>query len=153
MHVAVSKQVVILGLVHQVHDLGLDVGARGLGVEFEDLVQGGKVAWVDVLTQVLKFGTQVIGRVRVSVVATEQCVDQAGGAQARVDVSDVEVVLDDANGQPGLADRQVGLFPCEWVVDLGGKYGLDCHLLVLVGGLQLADAVSTYGAEHVVDLG
>jgi hypothetical protein len=32
-----------------VHDLGLDADARSLGVELEDLVQGGEVARVDFL--------------------------------------------------------------------------------------------------------
>ncbi len=64
------------------------------------------------------------------------------------------MVLDDANGQPGLADRQVGLLPCEWVIDLGREYGLDCHLPILVGDLQLvADLVPAHSAEQVVDLG
>jgi hypothetical protein len=49
--------VVVLGLVHQVHDFGLDAGDRHLGDELEDLVQGVEVAWVDVLTQALKLGT------------------------------------------------------------------------------------------------
>ncbi len=62
------------------HDLGLDVGARCLGVELEDLVQGSKLARVDVLTQALKLSAQVIGRLRV--VASEEFVDQAGDAQA-----------------------------------------------------------------------
>jgi hypothetical protein len=53
----------------------------------------------------------------------------------RADVSGVGVVLNDANGQPNLAKRQVGLRPCERVVDLGGEYGPDYHLPVLVGGL------------------
>jgi hypothetical protein len=30
----------------------------------------------------------------------------------------------------------VGLLACEWVVNLGGEYGLDCHLQVLVDGLN-----------------
>ncbi len=38
------------------HDLGLDAGDRHLGVELEDLVQGGEVARVDALTQALKLG-------------------------------------------------------------------------------------------------
>jgi LytS/YehU family sensor histidine kinase len=64
------------------------------------------------------------------------------------------VVVDNANGQPGLADRQVGLLPCEWVVDLSGEYGLDCHLPILVDGLQLVvDTVLVHGAEQMVDLG
>jgi hypothetical protein len=49
----------------------------------------------------------------------------------------MEVVLNDANGQLGLTNRQVGLLPCERVDDLGGEYGLDCHLPILVGDLQL----------------
>jgi hypothetical protein len=64
------------------------------------------------------------------------------------------VVLDDANGQPDLVDQQVGLLPCKRVVNLGGEYGLDCHLLVLVDGLQfVADTIAAHGAEEVVDLG
>ncbi len=64
------------------------------------------------------------------------------------------MVLDDANDHPGLADRQVGLLPCEQVVDLGGKYGLDCHLPILVDGLQfVADTIPKHGAKQVVDLG
>jgi hypothetical protein len=64
------------------------------------------------------------------------------------------VVVDNANGQPGLADRQVGLLPCEWVVDLGGEYDLNCHLPILVDGLELvADTIPTHGAKEVVDLG
>ncbi len=48
----------------------------------------------------------------------------------------------------------MGLFPCERVDDLGGEYGFDCHLPVLVGGLQLVtDTIPTHGAKHVVDLG
>ncbi len=134
------------------HDLGLDVGARCLGVELEDLVQGSKLARVDVLTQALKLSAQVIGRLRV--VASEEFVDQAGDAQAWVDVGGVGVVLDDANGQPNLADRHVGLLPCKQVIDLGGEYGLNCHLLILVGGLQLvADTITTHGVNEVVDLG
>ncbi len=50
-----------------------------------------------------------------SVVAAKEFVDQAGSAQARANVGGIGVVLDDANGQPGLADQQVGLLPCEWV--------------------------------------
>ncbi len=84
----------------------------------------------------------------------EQFVDQAGSAQARADVGCVGVVLDDANGQLSLTDQQVGLFPCERVINLGGEYGLDCHLLVLVGGLQLVtDTIAVHSAEQVVDLG
>jgi hypothetical protein len=30
------------------------------------------------------------------------------------DVGGIEVVVDDANGQPGLADQQVGLLPCKF---------------------------------------
>jgi hypothetical protein len=37
-HVTVGEQAVVLGLVHQVHDLGLDVGTQRLKVEMEDLV-------------------------------------------------------------------------------------------------------------------
>ncbi len=117
------------------HDLGLDADTRRLEVELEDLVQGGEVAQIDALMQALKLGTQVVGRVRVDVVATEQFVDQADDAQARIDVGDVGVILDNANGQPGLADRQVGLLPCERVVNLGEEYDLDCHLPVLIGDL------------------
>ncbi len=83
----------------------------------------------------LKLNTQVVGRVRVGVVAAKQFIDHNGGAQARADVGDVGVVVDDANGQHSLADRQVGLLPCKWVVDLGREYGLDYHLPVLVDGL------------------
>jgi hypothetical protein len=61
-HIVVGKQAVIFGLVHQVHDLGLDARALHLGVQLEDLVQGGEVAQVDVLTQALKLGAQVIVR-------------------------------------------------------------------------------------------
>ncbi len=64
------------------HDLGLDAGDRRLRVELEDLVQGIEVAQVDALTQALKLGTHVIGRVRVGVVPAKQFVDQAGDAQA-----------------------------------------------------------------------
>ncbi len=53
-HVAVDKKAVVLSLVHQVHDLGLDAGAQRLKVELEDLVQGSEVPRVDALTQVLK---------------------------------------------------------------------------------------------------
>ncbi len=145
---------VILGLDRQVHDLGLDADDQRLGVKLEDLVQGVKVARVDALTQALKLDAQVVGWVHVSVVAAKQFVDQTSDAQARADVGGVGVVVDDANGQPGLVDRQVGLLPCEWVVDLGKKYGLDCHLPILVGGVQLvADTVPAHGAEQVVDLG
>ncbi|CAK9869741.1 unnamed protein product [Sphagnum jensenii] len=46
------------------------------------------------------------------------------------------------------------MLPCEWVIDLSGEYGFDCHLLVLVNGLQVvADTVPTHGVEQVVDLG
>ncbi len=101
------------------------------------------------MTQALK-----LSRVHVDVVAAEQFVDQADSAQARVDVGGIGVVLDNANGQPNLADRQMGLLPCERVIDLGGKYGLNCHLPFLVSNLQLVtDTVSVHGAEQVVDLG
>ncbi len=64
------------------------------------------------------------------------------------------MVLDDANGQLGLADPQVGLLPCKRVVNLSGDYGLDCHLLVLVGRVQLiADMVPAHNVVQVVDLG
>ncbi len=64
------------------------------------------------------------------------------------------MVFDNANGQPGLVDRQVGLLPCKRVVNLGEEDGLDCHLLVLVGDLQvISDTVLTHGVEQVVDLG
>jgi hypothetical protein len=53
-HVVVTEQAVVLGLVHKVHDLGLEVSARRLGVELEDLVHGNKVARVDALMQVFK---------------------------------------------------------------------------------------------------
>jgi hypothetical protein len=72
--------VVVLGFVHQVHDLGLDAGDQRLGVELEDLVQGVEVTRVDALMQVLKLGPQVIGRVRVGVVVAKQFVDQANSA-------------------------------------------------------------------------
>ncbi|CAM6008916.1 unnamed protein product [Sphagnum balticum] len=81
-HVVVNEQVVVLGLIHQVHDLGLDANARRLGVELQDIVQGGEVARVCMLTQALKLGAQVVGWVCIGVVATEQFVDQTGGAQA-----------------------------------------------------------------------
>ncbi len=97
-HVAVSKQEVVLSLVHQVHDLGLDASARRLGVKLEDLVQGNKVVWVDALTQVLKLDAQVVNQIRVDVVATEQFVDQVGGVYAQAYVGGIEVVLNDANG-------------------------------------------------------
>ncbi len=106
------------------------------------------------LMQARKLGAQVVGWVWVGVVVAKQFVDQVSGAQARVDVGCVGVVLDDANGQPGLVDRQVGLFPCERVVDLGGEYGLDYHLPVLVGDMQfVVDTIATHDAEEVVDLG
>ncbi len=38
MNIVVGEQAVVLGLVHQVHDLGLDAGDRRLGVELEDLI-------------------------------------------------------------------------------------------------------------------
>ncbi len=57
------------------HDLGLDVGAWRLGDELEDLVQGGEVGRVDVLTQTRKFGAQVVSWVRVNVFAAKQFVD------------------------------------------------------------------------------
>ncbi len=42
---------------------------------------------------------------------------------------------------------------CERVVNLGGEYGLDCHLPVLVGNMQFVmDTIPTHGAEQVVDL-
>ncbi len=47
---AVVEHAVILGLIHQVHDVGLDVNARHLRDELEDFFQGGEVARVDVLT-------------------------------------------------------------------------------------------------------
>jgi hypothetical protein len=37
-HVTVGEKAVVFGLVHQVHDLGLDASARHLRVELEDLV-------------------------------------------------------------------------------------------------------------------
>ncbi len=84
----------------------------------------------------------------------ELFVDQAGDAQVLADVGDVGVVLDDANGQPRLVDWQVGLLPCERVVDMGREYGLDYHMLVLVGALQLVvNTIATHGEEEVVDLG
>jgi hypothetical protein len=46
-------------------------GAQRLGVELEDLVHGGEVARVDVLTHALKLGAQVVGQVCVGVVAAE----------------------------------------------------------------------------------
>ncbi len=85
-HIVVNEKAVVLGLIHQVHDLGLDADARHLGVELEDLVQGDEVTQVDALMQALKLGTQVVGQVRVNVVAAEQFVDQGDGAQAQVDV-------------------------------------------------------------------
>ncbi len=99
-HVAVNEKVVVLDLVHQVHDLGLDVDARRLRVELEDLVQGGEVPWVDALTHALKLDAQVVSRIHVSVIATEQFVDQTDGVQARADVGGVRVVLDDAILRP-----------------------------------------------------
>jgi hypothetical protein len=48
----------------------------------------------------------------------------------------------------------VGLLPCERVVDMGREYGLDYHMLVLVGALQLVvNTIATHGEEEVVDLG
>jgi hypothetical protein len=103
------------------------------------------------MTQVLKLGAQVIGRVCVGVVTTEQFVDQAGDAQVRANVGGVGVVLNDANGQPGLANWHVGLLPCERVVNLGEEYGLNCHLPVLVSDLQLVvDTIPAHGVEQVV---
>ncbi len=96
---------VVLGLVHQVQDLGLDAGDQRLEVEREDLVQGIEVARVDALTQALKLDNQVVGRIRVNIVAAKKFVDQASGAQARANVGGVEVVVNNANGQPSLADQ------------------------------------------------
>ncbi len=70
-NVAVDEQAVVLNLVHQVHDLGLDAGDRRLGVELEDLVQGVEVARVDTLTQTFKLGAQIVGRVHVGVVVAK----------------------------------------------------------------------------------
>ncbi len=46
-HVVVDEQATKLSLVHQVHDLGLNVDNQRLRVELEDLVQGSEVARVD----------------------------------------------------------------------------------------------------------
>jgi hypothetical protein len=62
-HVNVGEQAIVLGLVHQVHDLGLDAGAQRLGDELEDLVQGGEVARVNVLIEARKLSTQVVSRI------------------------------------------------------------------------------------------
>ncbi len=70
-NIADGEQAVVLSVVHQVHDLGLDADDRRLGVELEDLVQGVKVARVDALTQALKLSAQVVGQVRVGVVTAK----------------------------------------------------------------------------------